>query len=98
MIIHVSMSKLDYWFYVNFFFTYTTTYYQKNDHTIKDTCHPKMKMLSSLNHPHIVSNLYNFLSSADHKRRTFMLTDVQKRWTSAKTKEKHNLDIASPGW
>ncbi len=91
------MSKLDYWFYVIFFLR-TLQLITKKTTILLKIRHPKMKILSSLNHPHIVSNLYNFLSSADHKRRTFMLTDVQKRWTSAKTKEKHNLDIASPGW
>ncbi len=29
--------------------------------------HPKMKILSSFIHPHIVPNLYEFLSSVEHK-------------------------------
>jgi len=30
-----------------------------------------MKIRSSFTHPQVVSNLYTFLSSADHKRRYF---------------------------
>jgi len=34
---------------------------------VKGIVHFKMKMLSSFTHPHVVSNLYEFLSSAEHK-------------------------------
>jgi len=30
-----------------------------------------MKMLSSFTHPEVVPNLYEFISSAEHKRRYF---------------------------
>jgi len=32
---------------------------------------PKMKILSSFTQPQVVANLYEFLSSADHKGRYF---------------------------
>jgi len=32
---------------------------------------PKMKILSSFTHPQVVANLYEFLSSAEHKGRYF---------------------------
>jgi len=38
---------------------------------LKVIVHPKMKILSSLTHPHVVPNLYEFLSSAEHKGRYF---------------------------
>jgi len=31
----------------------------------------KMKIVSSFTHPHVVPNLYEFLSSAEHKKRYF---------------------------
>jgi len=33
--------------------------------------HPKMKILSSFTHPHVFANMYEFLSSAEHKVRYF---------------------------
>ncbi len=33
--------------------------------------HPKMKKLSSFTHPHVLPNLYEFLSYVEHKRRYF---------------------------
>ncbi len=38
---------------------------------IKGTVHPKMKILSSFTHPHVIPNLYKFLSYVEHKRRYF---------------------------
>ncbi len=38
---------------------------------IKGIVHPKMKILSSCTHPQVVSNLYEFLCSAEHKGRYF---------------------------
>ncbi len=37
----------------------------------KGIAHPKMKMLSSFTHPHVIPNLYKFLSYVEHKRRYF---------------------------
>jgi len=37
--------------------------------TFKEILHQKMKVLSSYTHPHVVSNLYEFLSSAEQKGR-----------------------------
>ncbi len=34
---------------------------------VKGIVHPKMKILSSFTHPKVVPNLYEFLSSAEHK-------------------------------
>jgi len=39
--------------------------------SLKGILHPKMKILSSFTHPQVVSNLYEFLSSAEHKGRYF---------------------------
>ncbi len=36
---------------------------------LKEIVHPKMKILSSFTHPQVVSNLYEFLCSAEHKGR-----------------------------
>jgi len=36
---------------------------------IKGLVHPKMKILSSFTHPHVVSNLYVFICSAEDKGR-----------------------------
>jgi len=38
---------------------------------LKELVHPKMKIPSSFTHPQVVPNLYEFLSSAEHKRSTF---------------------------
>jgi len=38
---------------------------------LKAIVHPKMNMLSSFPHPQVVPNLYELLSSAEHKRRYF---------------------------
>jgi len=38
------------------------------DH-LKGSSTQKMKMLSSFNHPQVVANLFEFLSSAEHKGR-----------------------------
>jgi len=38
---------------------------------LKGIVHPKIKILSSFTHPHVVPTLYEFLSSAEHKRRYF---------------------------
>ncbi len=37
----------------------------------KDTVHPKMKILSSITYLHVVSNLYDFVSSVEYKIRYF---------------------------
>jgi len=37
----------------------------------KGIVHPKMKILSSFMHPHVVPNLYVFICSAVHKGRYF---------------------------
>jgi len=34
----------------------------------KGILHPKIKILSSFTYPQVVANLYEFLSSAEHKR------------------------------
>ncbi len=39
--------------------------------TLKGIVHPKMNILSSFTHPHVVLNLYEFLSYVEHKRRYF---------------------------
>jgi len=36
---------------------------------IKGLVHPKMKILSVFTHPHVVSTLYVFICSAEHKGR-----------------------------
>ncbi len=36
---------------------------------IKGTVQPKIKIVSSFSHPHVVPNLYKFLSYVEHKRR-----------------------------
>ncbi len=36
---------------------------------LKRIVHPKMKILSSFTHPQVVPNLYEYLSSAEHKGR-----------------------------
>jgi len=41
------------------------------DGDLKGTVHPKMNILSSFTHPQVVSNLYEFLSSVEHKIRYF---------------------------
>jgi len=33
--------------------------------------HPKLKILSSFTHPQVVANLYEFLSSAEHRGRYY---------------------------
>jgi len=38
---------------------------------IKGIVHLKIKILSSFTHPQVVSTLFEFLSSAEHKRRYF---------------------------
>jgi len=40
-------------------------------HSLKRLIHLKMKILSSFSHPQVVSKLYEFLSSAEHKSRYF---------------------------
>jgi len=35
--------------------------------SLKGILHPKIKILSSFTHPQVVSNLYEFLSSVEHK-------------------------------
>jgi len=37
----------------------------------KGILQPKIKILSSFSHPQVVANLYEFLSSAEHKGRYF---------------------------
>jgi len=44
----------------NFIYIYLIT-------VLKGIVHPKMKNLSSFIHPHVVSNLYELLSFAEHK-------------------------------
>ncbi len=39
--------------------------------TVCGIVHPKMKILSSFTHPHVVPNLNKFLSYIEHKRRYF---------------------------
>ncbi len=41
---------------------------------LKGIVHPKMKMLSSFTHPHVVPNLYVFLFYAEHKNNIFWKT------------------------
>jgi len=44
-----------------------------NEHKqFKGIVHPKMKMLSSLTHPQVVTNLYKFLSSFEHKKKDIL--------------------------
>jgi len=38
---------------------------------LKGIVHPKMAILSSFTHPQVVPNLFEFISSAEHKRRHF---------------------------
>ncbi len=38
---------------------------------LKGIVHPKIKILSSLTHPRVVTNLYEFICSAEHKGRYF---------------------------
>lgn len=38
---------------------------------LKGFVHPKLKILSPFTRPHVVSNLYDFVSSLEHKRRNF---------------------------
>jgi len=37
--------------------------------SFKGLLHPKMKILSVFTHPHVVSNIYVFICSAEHKGR-----------------------------
>jgi len=39
--------------------------------TFKGFVHPKIKILSTFSHPQVVPNLYEFLSSAEHKKEEF---------------------------
>ncbi len=43
------------------------TYFRSATTDIKGIVHPKMKMLSSFTHPHVVRHLYAFLSYVEHK-------------------------------
>ncbi len=54
----------------------------KSKYRLKGTVHPKKKILSSLIHQQIVSNLYEFLSSVEHKIRYF-----EECWESNMTKK-----------
>ncbi len=38
---------------------------------VKGIVQPKMKIVSSFTHPHVVPNLYEFLFYVEHKRRYF---------------------------
>jgi len=38
-----------------------------------------MKIMSSFTHPQVVLNLYEFLSSAEHKRRTWVTEQLMDR-------------------
>jgi len=38
--------------------------------------HPKKKMLTLLTHPHVVPNLYRFISSVEHKRRYYIKKNI----------------------
>jgi len=42
-----------------------------NISTLKGIVHPRIKIVSLFTHPQVVPNLYEFLSSAEHKRRYF---------------------------
>jgi len=42
---------------------------------LKGTLHQKMKILSSFTQPQVVANLYEFLSSAEHKGR-YLVMDI----------------------
>jgi len=41
------------------------------NYTFNRIVHPKLKIVPSLFNPHVVPNLYEFLSSAEHKQRYF---------------------------
>jgi len=38
---------------------------------LKGILHPKIKILSSFTHPQVVADLYEYLSSVEHKGRYF---------------------------
>jgi len=52
---------------------YTNTWCDEKFKEFKVIVHPKMKILSSFNisHPQVVPNLYEFLSSTEHRGRHF---------------------------
>ncbi len=63
-------------FYFNRFcikaFATVNEYLQKLCRIMKRTVYPKFKILSSVTHPQVVPNLYEFISSSvDTKRRNF---------------------------
>ncbi len=41
------------------------------EHSLKGIVHPKMNILSLFTHPQVVPHLYEFFSSAEHKKRIF---------------------------
>ncbi len=47
------------------------SYYLTNTDNIKGIVYQRMKILASSTYPQIVPNLYEFISSAEHKRRYF---------------------------
>jgi len=62
------------WVWVNYqqkFFLKWTTPLIYPIPELKGTVHPKMKIVSSFTHHHVVPNLYEFLSSVEHKSRYF---------------------------
>jgi len=42
-------------------------------YNIEEIVYPRIKILSSFIHPHVIPNLYGFLSFAEHKTRYFGL-------------------------
>jgi len=49
-------------------------------HSLKRLVHLKMKILSSFTHPQVVSKLYEFFSSAEHKSRYFNECQETESW------------------
>jgi len=53
------------------FVWFSTTSNATCQNILKGILRPKMKILLSFTHPQVVANLYEFMSSADHKGRYF---------------------------
>jgi len=53
------------------FVWFSTTSNAPCQNILKGILRPKMKILLSFTHPQVVANLYEFMSSADHKGRYF---------------------------
>jgi len=70
MLFRLKCSKKKKWLSYNPF-TGEMKIYSIKKTIFKGIVHPKMKILSSFTHPQVVQNLYEFLYSAEHKRRYF---------------------------